>query len=378
MIIVLGGTMRRIRTSHLWLTTACLATSTAAQTSLNIFQRTSSCGDPTYTQCSQAGLPSDFCCAPSSDCIVLAANTTVLCCPSGSSCSTIKAIPCDLSSQNVTANPDISLMTTALSATLPTCGSLCCPFGYSCNSAGDCSVNSNQDVAPTASSAASISTPTSSNAATSVTPVACETNSPATSCSKFPVTAILVGFFPGLLLGVLLSAASVCFIGRRGRKASRRQSGSSFGNISDPQPQSDMRTDFLRKPPQTPSTDASTMVSRQPTVQRVRSLFRKSSTNAPLRQSPRPAPPIPDLRQSLVEMSGRPVTPVLQREPSYGDINIFADGDTASALRENERQNSAGRRVRESHQTTFSDMMEKSGLAGLQKGQRESPTVALK
>ena len=68
----------------------------------------------------------------------------------------------------------------------------------------------------------------------------------------------------------------------------------------------------------------------------------------------------------------RPVTPHLQREPSYEDINIFADGDTASALRERERLgvNAGGRGLRASHQTTFTDMMERSGLAGLQKGQR--------
>jgi hypothetical protein len=71
----------------------------------------------------------------------------------------------------------------------------------------------------------------------------------------------------------------------------------------------------------------------------------------------------------------RPVTPHLQREPSYADINIFADGDTASALRERERLDvGGGGRVidlRASHQTTFTDMMERNGLAGLQKGQRE-------
>jgi hypothetical protein len=73
-----------------------------------------------------------------------------------------------------------------------------------------------------------------------------------------------------------------------------------------------------------------------------------------------------------VQAHGRPVTPVLQREPSYEDINIFADGDTASALRERERQNGlAPEGNRASHQTTFTDMMEKSGLAGLQKGQRK-------
>jgi hypothetical protein len=74
----------------------------------------------------------------------------------------------------------------------------------------------------------------------------------------------------------------------------------------------------------------------------------------------------------------RPVTPILQREPSYEDISIFTDGNTASSLREREMRNGDGNGlqggshdVRASHQTTFSDMMERSGLAGLQKGQRE-------
>lgn len=82
--------------------------------------------------------------------------------------------------------------------------------------------------------------------------------------------------------------------------------------------------------------------------------------------------------------NNRPVTPPLQREPSFEDINIFADGDTASSLRERERGNGNVNgsgiglapprmpNMRDSHQTTFSDMMERSGLAGLQKGQRKS------
>lgn len=360
--------MRRLQTTTLLLTALGLATSTAAQPAHNIFERATTCGDPNNTQCSQAGLPSNFCCAPSSDCVVLAANTTVLCCPTGSSCSTIKSVSCDITLQNVTAHPDISLMTTALTAVLPTCGNGCCPFGYSCNTAQDCVLNADQNIAPTLSSASSTTSTASSSAtgaSTSVTPVTNECPPSATSCSKFPITAIVVGFFPGLLLGVLLSVASVCLLGARGkRKAVRRHSGSSFGNISDPQPQSDMRTDFLRKQPETPST-ANTMPSRQPTVQRVRSLFRKSSATASLRQgSAPPVPELPALRASTAQDGGPPVTPVLQREPSYENINIFTDGDTASALREREKKNGPER------MTTFSDMMEKSGLAGLQKGQR--------
>jgi hypothetical protein len=80
----------------------------------------------------------------------------------------------------------------------------------------------------------------------------------------------------------------------------------------------------------------------------------------------------------------RPVTPTRQREPSYEDISIFTDGNTASSLRERERNNGnlgagfqGGNDVRASHQTTFSDMMDRSGVppAGLKKNSRESSPV---
>lgn len=364
--------MRRYHT--LLLATAWLAASTAAKPAHSLFERASTCGDPTHTQCSQAGLPSNFCCGPSSDCIVLAGNTTVLCCPSGSSCSTIRPIGCDITQQNATANPDLALMTTALTAKLPTCGDSCCPFGYSCSSSNNCVLDANQDLAPVAPFATTTNPPTPSSTtapSTSVTPVPNEPQpTPAPPVGpKFPVPAILVGFFPGLLLGAILSAASIFLLGARGRKAARRKSGSSFGNISEPQPQNDMRTDFLRKQPLTPST-LGTTASRQQPVQRVRSLFRKSTGIVSLPQNPRPAPPIP-----RVELDTRPITPVLQREPSFEDIDIFADGDTASALRDSQRRHGPSLAVRGSHQTTFSDMMEKSGLAGLQKGQRKSSVL---
>jgi hypothetical protein len=104
-------------------------------------------------------------------------------------------------------------------------------------------------------------------------------------------------------------------------------------------------------------------------------MFRKSTSTIGVyeRGSPRagPVPPIPlNVQRPMMQLAqDRPVTPHLQREPSYEDINIFADGDTASALRERERL--GVRDQRGSQQTTFTDMMERSGLAGLQKGQRE-------
>ncbi|KAH7364297.1 hypothetical protein BKA65DRAFT_388047 [Rhexocercosporidium sp. MPI-PUGE-AT-0058] len=375
-----------------------LATSITARSPNSLFERDATCPDTSYNHCPQAGLPDNFCCPASSTCIPLAGNTTVLCCPNGSNCSIIKPITCDLSAQNVTENKDNTLKTTALNVPLLSCGAQCCPFGFSCNDAGNCVMNADQKVVPGPAAAPSSSSGTNSPTApattstnTSSNPSSTSSSSPSTNkpvvissaCDKFPVIAVLAGFFPGLAAGILLSIAGVCILGSRRRKAARRRSGSSFGNISDPQPSSDMRTDFLRKPPQTPSTIVASTPERRHTVQRMKSIFRKTPNF--VGQSPRLAPPLPLNVQRPMAQNNRPVTPPLQREPSYEDINIFADGDTASSLRERERGNANATangsglapprmpNMRDSHQTTFSDMMERSGLAGLQKGQRKSP-----
>jgi hypothetical protein len=370
--------MRQIRISkQVMLATLWLSIPTEARASVHLFERASTCVANTYTQCAgiQASLPPAFCCPPTSTCLPLAGNTTLLCCPTGNDCSTIQTIPCDISLQNSTAHPDNILKTTELTVPLSQCNGQCCPFGFTCDGT-NCVRNKDQNSVPSAATSTSttIVPTTSFKPATSTT----ENSTVNAQCDKFPVPTVLVGFFPGLVLGVLLTIASVFLLGAHRRSSDRRRSGSSFGNISEPQLSSDIRTDFLRKPPQTPSSTADS--SRLTGVQRVRSLFRKSnypngSKNTGLPGSPRPAPPIPLMAQN---QQSRPVTPVLQREPSYEDINIFADGDTASALREREHHGNgeglASGKLddRNSHQTTFTDMMERSGLAGLQKGQRES------
>ncbi|PSS00747.1 hypothetical protein BD289DRAFT_479208 [Coniella lustricola] len=84
------------------------------------------------TQCGN-GLPSDFCCPVGNSCKALADNTTVLCCAEGETCASIEPITCDITWLNATAHPSMSVHTTNLTGELPTCGSGCCPFGYTCN-----------------------------------------------------------------------------------------------------------------------------------------------------------------------------------------------------------------------------------------------------
>ncbi|TAQ83435.1 hypothetical protein B7494_g8242 [Chlorociboria aeruginascens] len=299
-----------------------------------------------------------------------------------------------------------------------------------CNSDGNCAMNANQQDSKPGTTASTTTSTTNASSATSAAAVA------DSSCPSFPTDAVLAGFFPGLLVGIIIAVVGICIFGAKRRKdageAGRRNS-SSFGNISDPQPSADLRSDFLRRNSQSPGFMGRGMgmgmgmgmgtgmgmngnppgLQRAGTVQRVRSLFRKStstnnshtSPNMQQRQSPA-MPPIPltvsksphtpSNYGASSEYGDTPVISKLQREPSYEDINIFADGDTASALRERARENGMGLNsppllsppvlrggqddeARNSNITSFGDMMEKSGgLAGLSKGQQETITRFLR
>ena len=132
----------------LYITTAVTALSPQL-----LFERDSACPDPTQNQCPQTGtggLPTNFCCPTRLTCVPLAANTTVLCCPDvEGNCSLIAPISCDITQQNIALHPENILKTIALAATLPRCGSDCCPFGFRCNttsSIASCLMNPDQHV----------------------------------------------------------------------------------------------------------------------------------------------------------------------------------------------------------------------------------------
>lgn len=107
-------------------------------------QRTSEDSCPSnFDQCGN-GLPDEFCCKSTDTCIALADNSSVLCCPDGGTCSSIRPITCSIAVQNATAYPTSSVHSTDLTGTLPVCGrdssgsDTCCPFGYSCNEESVC------------------------------------------------------------------------------------------------------------------------------------------------------------------------------------------------------------------------------------------------
>lgn len=117
-----------------------------------------------YNQCGN-GLPDNFCCPSDSSCISLADDTTLLCCPNGEDCSSVQAssFTCDISAYNATAFPTAVVHTTNLTGQLPTCGSYCCPFGYSCSEDTLC-VRDNDDTLVTATSTPSTTTSVTASA----------------------------------------------------------------------------------------------------------------------------------------------------------------------------------------------------------------------
>ncbi|KAI1347481.1 hypothetical protein F5Y01DRAFT_318675 [Xylaria sp. FL0043] len=210
--------------------------------------------------CLEDGLPNNFCCPTLSTCHVLAGNTTLLCCPGGSDCSTIQPIVCNISLQDPAANPEAVVKTTALSATLPTCGEQCCPFGYSCNGNGNCVEDEDQSQKPIASiSSSSTAVPSSSTTtqASTSTPVsststsnsALPTNNPAPNHADDLSSGAKAGIAIGAISGVLLVLA-VIFLGYRLHQVKRREERRrvQYGNMFERQPQV-RASDPWRNPP---------------------------------------------------------------------------------------------------------------------------------
>ncbi|OAA74010.1 hypothetical protein ISF_00911 [Cordyceps fumosorosea ARSEF 2679] len=114
-------------------------------------------------------LPAPFCCPADTKCQGLAADTTALCCPSGSDCDRIKPIACDVRMQDPAEHPTAVIFTTVFSFDLPVCANGCCPFGYSCDN-GECLRSADQSKSPAELADASKSATSSSASATSTAP----------------------------------------------------------------------------------------------------------------------------------------------------------------------------------------------------------------
>ncbi|KAJ5671527.1 hypothetical protein N7507_000654 [Penicillium longicatenatum] len=332
--------------------------STHAFNGFEILPRSDSCPS-SYDSCG-GNVPSDFCCPSSSTCLVLDNDTTVLCCPSGSSCDYISPITCDIQEQNATTHPKASVKTTLLDESLPTCGKLCCPFGYTCENDSLCHMTNSTTTSTTTTSSTTTSKTSTSTASSTTdlsaygatfTPVSSSisstslnadstssSNSTITTCPSFPSKAVIAGFFPGALFGAIAALLiSTCVRHRADKKqlakinqdtkatahnwSSRSSSGAVLG-ISSPIASEDAsyRTDFLLR---NPTDKRSSMSSRSMrsmlnrSGSRVRSLF---STGVP--GLDKDVPPLPTASELPVQTN--PVTPPRQREPSTESIKVYS------------------------------------------------------
>ena len=339
---------------------AALATAVDVAHSIALLSRApDSCGVSNYLHCNLPGLPSTFCCPSGRVCIPFNNAASVICCPAGQDCKTIAPITCDITQQDAALHPDNQLHSTDLKGTLQACGNQCCPKGFTCqNNQCIMKAGATPSTKPTAVSTKASSTiipkPSSSASSTSGS-TASPRSSASTSitkesqCEKFPVLAIIAGFLPGLLLGVILTVLVVLCLGRRRRRrqggTGGSQKGSEIGShaatVSEPIFQSGsnaFRTDFLRR--------ESNFKQQQQRTSRVRSLFsrRSSSIRRPdgIGRSLRTPVRTPEMIRTPVR------TPdMMRREPSMESIKIYSPPNGGLG----------GRPA-----TTFTDMMADAGF----------------
>ena len=320
------------RTTLLKLTAICLASTLVPQTTALsaavdaaqayglLPRQTSTCATADYSPCNKAGLPSNFCCPSGSTCLAINNNKSVICCPSGRDCKTISPLTCDLNAQNATLHPSNQLHSTDLTGTLQTCGTnTCCPRGFSCSN-GQCVMQATASASvkpasstgstPSATSKPSSSTSKSADAAAQTS--AGSSPKQSSNGSKFTVAAVLAGFFPGMLLGALLTVAVIICIGRR--RARREEKDGDFGSVaatvSDPiyQDSNGFRTDFLRRESKTKYSNRTS---------RVKSLFSRSNTVKSSNSDGYG-------RHILPKTPENKITPERHREPSMESIKIYS------------------------------------------------------
>lgn len=317
-----------------------------------------------YTPCNKAGLPGNFCCPSSKTCQAFNGGRSAICCPSNSDCNTIAPIECDLTKQNATAFPSSDLYTTDLSSPMDTCAGKCCPQGYKCDGT-NCIVSSSS--APTSSapfSATSTSKPNPTTSATTTLSAQQSSSESSTAsntastqaaaarvhCSQFTTAGVLVGFFSGLAVGILLTILLMCCFGHRSYKKEKDPypttpdfSSSVAATVSDPiyQPHdaNAFRSDFLRRESTSKFANRSSRVrslfSRTPTLKSMRS--REAPVDGIGRSIPVP-PRTPDNQRSR--------SSTLRKEPSMESIRIYSPPNGGLG-----RPN-----------TTFTDMMADAGF----------------
>ncbi|KAJ9133989.1 hypothetical protein NKR23_g10400 [Pleurostoma richardsiae] len=424
-------------TRAILLAAACSTTWASYIPRAALFERADSCYTG-YSQCPQSGLPDNFCCPADTNCIALAANTTLVCCPTDSECSVIRPISCDLSKEDPEAHPEAEIKTTAVNGTLGHCGEgTCCPFGYSCNTDSLCEKDADQNVAPIQSTASGVPTSTAAASAASgtstqlsgvasasasetiLTPSPAETTTSAPAVSPTDSGSDTSGASPaviagsvigGVLAAVLVGVLACVFLRRRQRKKQVQRetdplkltrSTSSFGNIvnnpltsrgpiSKPilaSANSTMRSDFSRKTPQSSPgshnrdstfgaalADRGSAMSVSPPATPSPARLRDDRAAATGASPPR-IPPIRNMRQSSVAYGSYGYGGGGRETPERGEREPSSLSINIFADPRTVGTPGGGRR--QSSLTTFTDMMEQADLGGVRRGEPFVPGSAL-
>ena len=138
----------------------------------------------------------------------------------------------------------------------------------------------------------------------------------------------MVGFFPGLVAGVILAVIALCCFGRRRSKEESEPTSPDFSSVtatvSDPIYQQEgnnaFRSDFLRR------ESKSKYSRRTSNASRVRSLFARTPTLRSMRS--RDAP-VDGIGRSIPKVPETPINqrspePSLKKEPSMESIKIYS------------------------------------------------------
>ncbi|KAH6612668.1 hypothetical protein C7974DRAFT_406070 [Boeremia exigua] len=235
------------RISVLFLLTSAI---TSTQASSLFLRQAPTCGGKQGLQQCGGSFPSDFCCPKDSTCMSLNSPDiqSVICCPAGADCAFIQPITCDVTQLNATLHPDNQMhLSDTTGVELPTCGTKCCPLGYSCKS-GMCSKD---ETTPSPTSSAS-STPSPTGPASSSQTSECP--APVAEKSSFDGKSFAAGFVPGIVIGALGAVGLIWLINKRHNSQNKKKYSGDFGHvarkISDPiyDPELAARVDFMRRP----------------------------------------------------------------------------------------------------------------------------------
>ncbi|KAI9374588.1 hypothetical protein BJX61DRAFT_497938 [Aspergillus egyptiacus] len=329
-------------------------------------------------KCTGSDLLNSFCCPSSSTCISTDSGSSVICCPDGQDCTYIEPITCNVSKQDASLYPLSAIKTTRLDDELPTCGDLCCPFGYTCQgkfcamddtpstttqskseeSTGSTSATTgiftesptevstesytetstmttaeatSDSEAPTAGTVSSIPTEPSNTVVVLSTPTLSQYSAASqnhidnvtTTCSAFPTNAILAGFFPGSVFGAVAALLLTVCIRRHqrnnatpGEKVAQNTYRKSTGTvIGISDPIPTDETSFRTDFLLRTTPKRTSEGSRRSALRRSRSRVRSLfSSGHRINLQAEDIPPVPPL----------PMTPPPQRQPSTESIRVYS------------------------------------------------------